>query len=159
MLSKYASVAGLILVALGALTESVRAQSPLEKARLSRTLWSAFQCATYAEMSGNEKEQARLFDVAVKSGRDFLEAVKSRQIPEDVARQEVPIGVSMLLQGPSTDFIIGRIFENAMSDAYDQIVKYQNGILQESSKWENDKEVTKVKARTKYQTGNCALIK
>jgi hypothetical protein len=122
-------------------------------------MWSAFQCGTFAEMSGNEKEQARLFDVGLKAGRDFLDAVKTRQITPEVAKSEVPIGVSMLLGGPSTDFVIGRIFENALRDAYDDIVKMDNGFLLDSSKWVMDDELRKAKAQTRYLKGNCVLVK
>lgn len=159
MLAKYPSVIAATFLALGALGSSGLAQTAVEKARLSRTMWSAFQYGTFAEMSGNEKEQARLFDVGVKAGRDFLDALKNRQIPADVASNEVPIGVSMLLQGPSADFIIGRVFENAMQDAYDDIVKHENGLLLDSSKWVNDKDLKKSKAQTKYLKSNCVLVK
>jgi hypothetical protein len=33
----------------------------------------------------------------------------------------VPIGVTLRFQGPTADFIIGRVFEAAMGDAYDQV--------------------------------------
>jgi hypothetical protein len=44
-------------------------------------------------------------------------------------RSEVPIGVTMLLAGPSADFVVGRIFENAMGDAFDGIVKKEGMLL------------------------------
>jgi hypothetical protein len=49
----------------------------IQKARLGRVMWSAFQCSTFAEMSENKKEQGRLFKVGYKAGRQFLEAVKN----------------------------------------------------------------------------------
>jgi hypothetical protein len=74
-------------------------------------------------MSGNEKEQERLFynwpqgGTAVRRSNakssDFAEAVQS----------EAPLIVTMLLAGPSVDFIVGRIFESATSDAYDDVFR------------------------------------
>jgi hypothetical protein len=131
----------------------------VEKARLARTMWSAFQCATYAELSKDQKEQERLFLIGVKAGRDFLEALKNGQISRETASNEVPIGVIGLLGGPSPDFIVGRVFENATRDAYDQIVSMENGLLLEHPKWVMDEELRKTKAESFYQSRNCILVK
>jgi hypothetical protein len=151
---KFIAAFGMALLALDA-----HAQTPTEKARTGRIVWSAFQCATYAEMAGNPKEQSRLFDLGVRAGRSFLEAFKGPGMPEEVQR-EVPIGVLMLLQGPSPDFIVGRIFENAMRDAYDDIVtRDNNGIPLDASKHLQDPQLRKSKAQNKYLRANCALLK
>ena len=114
-MARYALVGFLLAVAV----PNAFAQSPLEKAQLARTAWSAFQCGTYAEMSGDKKEQERLFILGVVSARNFIEALQSKQIPAEVFSAEVPLGVSLVLQGPSTDFMVGRVFENAMRDAFE----------------------------------------
>jgi hypothetical protein len=155
MFAKCASIVGLAAVTA---TTLASAQTPIEKARLARTAWSAFQCATYAEMSGDKKEQARLFDVAFKAARDFIEAAKIGQIPAEVARSQVPIGVSMLLQGPSTDFIVGRIFENSTRDAYDDVVKKENGLPLDNSEWVRDDALRISKAKNLYHRSNCVLL-
>ena len=64
-----------------------------------------------------------------------------------------------MLQGPSADFIIGRVFENAVTEAYDGIVKKENGITMEPSKWIEDKRLQKSKAQIKYLQSNCVLLK
>jgi hypothetical protein len=155
MFAKCASIVGLAAVTA---TTLASAQTPIEKARLARTAWSAFQCATYAEMSGDKKEQARLFDVAFKAARDFIEAAKIGQIPAEVARSQVPIGVSMLLQGPSTEFIVGRIFENSTRDAYDDVVKKENGLPLDNSEWVRDDALRISKAKNLYHRSNCVLL-
>jgi hypothetical protein len=65
----------------------------------------------------------------------------------------------MLLGGPSPDFAIGRIFESAMRDAYDEIVKKENGLLLDSTKWVNDEGLRMTRAKTYYLRSNCALVK
>jgi hypothetical protein len=41
-----------------------------------------------------------------------------------------------LFPGPSTDFILGRIFQGVASDVYDGIMKKdENGVWVEMSKW------------------------
>lgn len=131
-------------------------QADIEKSQLGRIVWSAFQCATYAEMSGDVAEQSRLFEVGLRSGRKFIDAVKNKQITPEIMTREVPIGVTMLLQGPTPDFILGRIFENAMHDAFDEIVK--NGNPYDTTKWINDTDLRKTRARTKFDNGNCAFV-
>jgi len=132
-------------------------QSDLQRARLSRVMYAAFQCGTYAEMSGDQNEQQRLFNVGMKAGRDFVEAVKGGQISDEASQKEVPVVVIGLLAGPSTDFVMGRIFEVAMRDAYDEIVK--GAFKFEPSKWENHKTLIQSKAETQYRASNCVLIK
>jgi hypothetical protein len=55
--------------------------------------------------------------------------------------------------------MIGRIFENAMRDAYDKVVKEDNNGLPilDPSKWARD-ELKVIRAKNKYHSSNCALI-
>ena len=157
MLAKLSAVLGLIVLVQ---TPALGDDAAVEKARLARTLWSAFQCSTYAEMFGDTNEQSRLFDVGMKAGRAFLDAVNNKQIPPEVANREVPFGVITLLQGPTSDFILGRVFENAMRDAFDRIVKQDDhGFALEPSKWLNNKILRQSMAKTKYLSANCVLVK
>jgi hypothetical protein len=65
---------------------------------LGRLTWSAFTCATYAEIANKTSKQARLFELAVNSGRKFLEGLDNGTItPDD--RREAPTGVLMMMQG------------------------------------------------------------
>ncbi len=159
MVTKTASAIGLAIFIVSILTIKVCAQVGVEKARLARTMWSAFECAAYAELSGNKKEQAKLFEVGLHAGREFIDALKNRQISPEAVSKEAPIGVTMLLAGPSADFVIGRVFEKAMQEAFDNIVKRKNGILLDSSKWIDDEALRKSKAERYYLSRNCTLLK
>jgi hypothetical protein len=147
------SATALVLAASWVLTAAA------QNARDGRVMWSAFQCATFAEMSGDKKENERLFGIGLKAGRQFVEAVKNGQLSPEAVSSEVPIGVTMYLAGPSVDFIIGRIFENAMGDAYDDVVKRKNGTLLPTTDWVVDEEIRKPDAKHRYVKGNCALIR
>lgn len=147
------SATALVLAASWVLTAAA------QNARDGRVMWSAFQCATFAEMSGDKKENERLFGIGLKAGRQFVEAVKNGQLSPEAVRSEVPIGVTMYLAGPSVDFIVGRIFENAMGDAYDDIVKRKNGMPLPTSDWVMDEEIRKPDAKHRYVKGNCSLIR
>jgi hypothetical protein len=62
--------------------------------------------------------------------------------------------------GPTTDFIIGRIFEGATADAYDKVVKEDSAGLPiiDPSKWADDK-LKVMRAKNKYQSSNCTLVR
>ena len=148
-----------VFLVLAAQTPLAEGASADNKPNLARVMWSAFSCATYAEMSGNKREQERLFEVGYNAGRTFVDGVKNKMIPETEAK-DAPIGVLMVMSGPTTDFIIGRIFEAATEDAYDKVVKEDSAGLPilDPSKWADDK-LKVIRAKNKYQSSNCTLIR
>jgi hypothetical protein len=88
----------------------------------------------------------------------FLEALKNGQITREEVNSEVPWQVTLLIEGPSIDFILGRIFEAAMRDAYDEVVKRDNnGMPLQTSV--NDDGLRRMIASTKYSSNNCTLIR
>ena len=110
-------------------------------------------------MSGNKREQERLFEVGYNAGRTFVDGVKNKTITETKAK-DAPIGVLMHMSGPTTDFIIGRIFEAATEDAYDKVVKEDSAGLPvlDPSKWADEK-LKVIRAKKQYQSSNCTLIR
>ena len=85
-----------------------------------------------------------------KNGKHFIESVKNNKIKKEDISSNVPVGVMLLLQGPSTDFMLGRIFEgaldNALKDVFTTDGKY------------NNEEIQKVIAENKFHKHNCELI-
>lgn len=146
----------LLALAIWTVSHPASAQD-INRARLA---WSAFSCGMFAKMAGDIDEQQRLFQLGYQNGREFLEAVMNQTISEEEMKG-APIGVTMLLGGPSADFALGRIFESAIGDAYDTVVKRDSAgtLLAEPSEWVMDDEVQKIIAKTKYQQSNCALIR
>ncbi len=121
-----------------------------EKALLGRIMWSAFQCSAFAELAENKNEQERLYLVGLNAGRTFLEAMKAGQISEQAVKDEVPINVLQRLEGPSNEFVIGKIYAAATGYANDEIVNRKTG------KWG---PTQKQEARFAYTNKNCVLIK
>lgn len=129
---------------------SAAADDGKAKAQLARKMFSAFQCSMFAEIAKKDGETQRLFEIGVDAGRTFLGALRKNEIPEDALRTHVPLmGVAMLLNGPSDDFIIGRIYENASREAYNKIIPDGESISE---------EVKKLKAVSTYTSANCELI-
>ncbi|MCC6295962.1 MAG: hypothetical protein IT469_04570 [Pseudomonadales bacterium] len=110
-------------------------------------------------MSGNKKAQERLLEAGYNAGRAFIDGAKSKTIAEAEFR-EAPLGVVMRLFGPTTDFIMGRIFEAAMDEAIDKVVKRdaEGFPILDPSRWANN-ELKKVKAENQFHQSNCALIR
>jgi len=120
----------------------------------------AFQCSQYAALSGNAKEQERLFLLGYATGKRFVDAARNQKISPQDLKEKVPLSVLQLMEGPTTDFMVGRIFEYAATDAFDSIAKRDpSGVLLSVEKWMLDKEVLKIKAENKYRESNCSLIK
>jgi len=144
-------------VFLGGMQVAALAQD--KEANLGLLMWSAFKCATYAELFGNKDEQARLFNVGYDAGKSFLKGIENQTVTEAELRSKTPVIVRLLLAGPSADFIIGRVFESATGDAYDAVVSRDtNGVPLDPSKWVMDDELRALIARTKYHRSSCELI-
>lgn len=101
----------------------VAAKGSAEYAEMGKASWSAFECAVYAEKSKNSEEQGRLFIHGYNQGKLFIEAIKSKKIEAEDISKRVPLYMPMLLSGPSTDFMLGRIYEFIVNDVYDEISK------------------------------------
>lgn len=130
-----------------------------EDAKAAMVMWTAFECGTYAEMSGNRERQAALFELGMTASKKFFSAVEAGTITEEEHRKHVPYIVPLLAAGPSVDFIMGRIFESAMTSAYDDVVKEDMaGLPLPMDEWNNDKEIKKSRAQLLYQRSNCELF-
>jgi hypothetical protein len=117
---------------------------------MGRSLWSAFECSSLASQMKNQKEQERLFNFGYKNGLAFISALQAQKIERKHISEEVPIGVTFLLQGPTPDFILGRIFEAAQDEALKGILKTGDSM--------NSDDVQKLLAQSKYTKQNCRLL-
>jgi len=105
-----------------------------EFAEMGKASWSAFECAVYAEKSKNIEEQKRLFLHGYNQGKLFIEAIKSKKIEAEDISKRVPLYMPMLLSGPSTDFMLGRIYEFIADSVYDEISKNNNTEISTTAK-------------------------
>lgn len=115
------------------------------------TLWSAFECAAFASVAKLNTEQERLFKLGYEKGAIFIKAVAEGRISIQELRSGVPSGVAMYLQGPTPDFMLGRIYESALDSSLKNIFT-TNGSY-------NPADLQVTLAETEYRKHNCALIK
>lgn len=148
-----------VVVAVAAQALLVVEAGAADKANDARIMWSAFSCAVYAEISGNNKEHERLFEVGYKAGKAFVDGVRNKTIAEAEVK-EAPVGVLWHMGGPTTDFVVGRVFEAASEDAYDEVVKEDSSgaPILDPLKWADD-ELKVVRAKNKFQSANCTLVR
>jgi len=126
---------------------SAGAQSSEQYAVMARAVWSAFECSSLAAESGDHKEQKRLFMFGYNQGKVFIAAVQAGKVKRKDLSSNAPIGVLVRLEGPSPDFMLGRIYEGAQDDALNDVYHVGN----------SDKD-NKLAASNKFTTKNCQLI-
>ncbi len=131
---------------------SVGISAQAGKGKMARVMWSAFICGTYAEISEEKAEQKRLFEVGIRAGREFLGALLENKISDSEYSKEVPVGVTLVLGGPSIDFMIGRVFAAASKDAWEKT-------MEEIDTLDNiGGELRKIKAENLFFKSNCSII-
>ncbi len=91
----------------------------------------------------------KLFEIGLHSGRKFLAAVEAKTISPTDIQGTVPFIVVATAQGPSHDFILGRIWETASQDAYEKF-KLKEGVM--------SKEEMKMIAQMELRKANAALL-
>jgi hypothetical protein len=141
------SVLGLLSIGMKVPADS---QTSEDFARMAQATWSAFECSTLATKTGDAKEQERLFKFGYEQGLKFIEALEAKRISNDDLRAEAPMVVLLLLQGPTPDFILGRIYQTAEESALEDVLKTGETL--------NPDESQKVIAQNKFHKANCELI-
>ena len=117
---------------------------------MARATWSAFECASLASKSNNSKEQERLFLFGYDQGRKFIAAFQAGNIKKEHLSGEAPMMLILLREGPTADFMLGRIFEVAQESALEDVFKSGGNF--------NSEETQLTLAKTKFRKLNCQLI-
>lgn len=143
-----AAIVATIVTGIIAVSPSSFAASDAEIVSFSDKMSGAFRCSTYAQLFHDQKEQQRLFQIGLKAGRDYVEGLKSRDDP-------TMDDMSTFIRGVSTDFVVGQMYESESTHAYDEIVKYQNGLP--LTQW-LDAPAAKTQAELRFRQSDCSLI-
>jgi len=116
---------------------------------MAHSAWSAFQCSVLAEKARNMSEQKRLFEFGYDQGMKFIKALESGTAKKEELAGTAPISM-LLLQGPTPDFALGRIFEaalrSALEDVFTSAEAYDSEAVQESM------------ATREFWKRNCSLV-
>jgi hypothetical protein len=148
---KNSAFAGAVLNAVLSIWASpVEADVSKELAKKGRAAWSSFVCASLASHLDEKVEHERLFEYGYEQGKIFVEAVFAGEVTREDIDNEVPIGVSVSLEGPTTDFMLGRIYEVAVEYASDSIWDDHDSPV--------DQDTRRTLAKSRFTEANCRLI-
>ena len=126
------------------------ASESLELARKGSAAWSAFECVALASKLNRPDDQKRLFEYGYDQGLQFIAALQAGKIKREDVSASVPIGVTFALQGPNPDFMLGRMYESAVTSALKDVFKSGDYYRTES---EQD-----LAAASNFADANCDLI-
>ena len=137
--------------------EAPQDQSP---ARESLVMMAHWDCATWAGMANDTEGRAEHhFLRGLESGRRFVEAARSGAISEDDWDSTVPVYVALSMQGPTSEFVLGRLFEVISGNAFDEVTKrdaYGRPLPPED--YINDRAVQAVVASRLMRQANCSVL-
>jgi len=142
-----AAILAPVITSILAFLSPCRAASDAEIVALGDKMSAAFRCSTYASLFHDNKEQQRLFQIGLTTGRDYVEGLKSRDDPTSE--------MSTFIRAAPTDFVVGQMYEAESTRAYDEIAKNQNGLPMKQ--W-LDADAAKIQAELRYRQSNCSII-
>lgn len=126
------------------------AVSSPEYAAMGKATWSAFECSVLAERSKNPKEQERLFKYGYAKGLEFIKAIQADKVKREDLSKGTPIMMLLLMEGPTPDFMLGRVFEGVLDSALEDVFK--------TGEHFNSDETQEAISKNKFWKKNCQLI-
>jgi len=126
------------------------AQDSVTYAQMAKATWSAFECSSLASKLKKPADQERLFKFGYNQGKAFITALQSGKIKREDLSSNAPVGVLWMLEGPTPDFMLGRIYESAQDNALKDVYRVGDHF--------NSDEEQELAASNKYASSNCQLI-
>lgn len=143
------SVSVALVLSFGATAQAAEDDSRSRAAR-GQAVWAAFGCSALAAHLKNGTEQSRLFTYGLAQGRQFIQDVQDKRIsPADISTT-VPMGVINSLEGPSPDFMLGRVYAAASESALKDVFSV-------GGQWLDD-AAQRMRAASKVSSQNCNLV-
>ena len=129
---------------------SAFASESLDLARKGNAAWSAFECVALASHLKRSDDQRRLFEFGYKQGLEFIAAIQAGKIEREDLSSSVPVGVLFSLEGPTPDFMLGRMYGSAVDSALEDVFKSGDYFRTESEQ--------ALAASAKFSDSNCELL-
>ena len=86
-------------------------------AQSGRAAWDAFQCAGFAAAMHDKEAFDGVFAHGFSSAHRFLDALQKDRIKRVHFKREIPSPMRASLEGPSPDFVVGRVYQTALESA------------------------------------------
>ncbi|MEQ6342937.1 MAG: hypothetical protein M3A44_15160 [Gammaproteobacteria bacterium] len=139
----------LVAVVLFTTSPALIAAESTDFAKKGRATWAAFECSSLASVLERPKDQERLFRFGYEQGKEFLHALQGGRITAEDLKSIAPSGLLMVAQGPTADFILGRVFESAQENALKDVITTESVL---------HKDLQEAIASRKFTSGNCEII-
>lgn len=139
-----------LAVAMTLAASPVSAGNSAAYAQMAKATWSAFECSALAMKSKSVAEQERLFKFGYDQGQAFIAALQAGKIEQKDISETAPLMLLLLLQGPTPDFMLGRIFETAQDEVLKDV--YYTG-----EEFNSEADQSSI-AASKFSLKNCELI-
>jgi hypothetical protein len=104
-----------------------------------------------ANKAGKSAEHFRLFSHGLTQGRAFLKLASEGRFTQADLHSAIPSGFLMVMEGPSHDFVLGRLWESTVENALRDVTFDEKRQLV-------PEEIAKLKAQTKFDHTNCSVL-
>ena len=129
---------------------TTNAYAEVSQSNAMENSWRAFNCTYYASLQSNNQEKERLFKYGYEEGKKGL-----KQIDEgSLSRQDVILSVSQImniLDGPTHDFILGRIYQHAIAYAKEKFYLNKRNV-------QSDPQLLGLRAESYYDSMFCSAL-
>ncbi len=124
----------------------------------AKLMSKSFICSVYAVYIGDEDAAGQLFDKGMQAAREFVSSATSGKVSDEEWHHNIPLYINRTVSegGPSMDFVIGRIYEQASVFASDDVIKKDaSGATMKMENWRLDPGAKKNMAKIRYEAANC----
>jgi hypothetical protein len=112
--------------------------------------WNYMICSALASYANKQVEARKLFREGYRATKVLGEGIRDGKITVEEASHSLPIQAWARLQGPSPDFIAGRLFEAAHEEA--------RALLGPNPQSEDDLQNQRALATSEFGTANCVNL-
>lgn len=128
-------------------------------ARLSLVMVANWNCSTWASMSNDTQAQSDHWQRGLEAGIGFVDGARAGRISGDDADRIVPVYVGLTLQGPSTEFVLGRLHQMITTEAHEKVsARDEHGNRLPPGAFPLAPEFWDMKAARFYRQGNCEAL-
>jgi hypothetical protein len=156
-----ACVISVLIIAACSAKDTAQAQSPEQIGESGVRAWASFECAAIASFAGDSKGTERHFKAGYDRGLEFLKQAKAAS-PDQLKRigDKVPVIMLWRLEGPSPDFMLGRVWEATTELVDDDLEDRDTWSHQQKDRDAKpiDAKVKKMRAENRYRERNCNLL-
>lgn len=125
----------------------------------SVAMMAHWRCQVWSGMAADDDAAVTHYEHGLAAGRRFVEAARAGLIPPEDFDTTVPMTVSLTMDGPSDDFVLGRLFEMITQNAFDDIVtRDANGVPRSPPDYVTDGGLRAVIALNLIRQSNCSAL-